>query len=103
MYRKLLIIWLLISLLGYGMLVVADMHEQHMDDHAHSMDFDSHPASADDNNNCDHCCHGLIHLLGLTYSDSFSIKVEPQVSLSDYNSLFVSFSPPLHLRPPISA
>lgn len=105
MLRGFLIFWLLISNLGYGMAVLADLHDAAMPDseNLHSQDTSTqgrdHQGSEQD---CDHCCHGLIHLLGLLASDapcgSVSLTEEPPVYTTH-----ASTPPPLkRFRPPIA-
>ncbi len=71
MRRRLLLIWLIVSVLGYGIALAADLHGlggAHAGatlqlDNAHGDDPDGGSAT-----DYDHCCHGAAHLLGLGHS-----------------------------------
>ena len=104
MLRVLLIFWLVISNLGYGMVVLADAHGDTFLD-SESL-FSHHPAHNADHQeseaDCDHCCHGLIHLLGLINTDMFGLTA----SLAGMRTPYAAPSttpPPIELyRPPIT-
>ncbi len=61
--RRLIATWLMLSVLGYGMVVMADVHEEVAQAGLHEPLLPDHDQQQTD---CDHCCHGLVHLLGLT-------------------------------------
>ncbi len=69
MRRCLILIWLVASLLGYGWALAADLHglggvgfDPLMQVDAGG---DAHHADGGAGPDCDHCCHGSAHLLGL--------------------------------------
>ncbi|MEW8050738.1 MAG: hypothetical protein AB2810_05325 [Candidatus Thiodiazotropha endolucinida] len=106
MLRRLIILWLILSIHGYGMAVAADAHheilaESGMHNHALS-DLAGHPDNSDHPVDSDHCCHGIIHILGLIES----ITV-PHLELAALPALLhsdevVSLTLTPRLRPPIS-
>ncbi len=66
MLRQFLIIWLIVSTLGYGTVWAMDTHWNENSQYAAVQDGDV--SSQDDNKDgpfSDHCCHGIIHLLGI--------------------------------------
>lgn len=70
MLARLLKIWLIVSILGYGMALAADVHGELTVDNdlqLSSGDTGSPDSSADDTG-CHHCAHGVSHLLGLSYA-----------------------------------
>ena len=103
MLRRLLVSWLIVSILGYGMALAADVHGELQDEASYSSldstaDQDPHGDSG-----CGHCSHGATHLLGLeaTFSRSFA-------QLSDSLQCDHRADPTdpllrLPLRPPIQA
>lgn len=103
MQRYFLIFWLILSILGYGIAMAADMHAGlHGEDHQLTAD---HPAphDADHEAGCDHCCHGFMHLLGLPKSHAFEL-VSCRVSVQTPYRVKSTSSPPSSLfRPPIAA
>ncbi len=104
MLRRLLITWLVVSILGYGMAVVADVHNELATDQTHAIgDHATNPGDTDDASGCDHCCHGVIHLLGLNSAETFNLAADRSILLIPYSVSLISFSPPLPLRPPIAA
>ncbi len=107
MFRRLIITWLVVSILGYGMALAADLHAGLATDpvHAsgdHATSSDAHANDADDAGCCDHCCHGVAHLLGLKRCDTFDLSAERGVFPLSPTVSPVSFSPPSLLRPPIT-
>ena len=104
MIRSLIIIWLLLSILGYGMAVAADFHGGDVQaDHIHApCDGDGAPDAADGNLAHGHCCHGAFHLLGLNFTPA-GLEIRPFLILrEDGPNRWSSFfrSPPS--RPPIA-
>ena len=103
MRLRFLIFWLILSILGYGMAMAADLHDGlHGDDHQQSADHQA-AQNTDHEAGCDHCCHGLMHLLGLPKSEAFElISCDARVQTSYL--VKSTRSPPSPLfRPPISA
>jgi len=103
-YRHLLITWLVVSLLGYGIALNADMHHDLDTDQTHTIvDHAANPDNTDDGSSDDHCCHGIAHLLGLSSSRVHSVQTNNSVLLITYSASLIS-PPPLSLfRPPIHA
>ena len=102
MLRRLVSIWLMVSILGYGLALAGDFHGKPLAGNAVTHDHPGDPAPAADND-CGHCSHGLQHLLGLESRFDFPV---PQFKAPLYGDAPVLFTtPPLRLiqRPPISA
>ncbi len=104
MLRRILITWLVVSILGYGMAVAADVHSELATDQTHAIgDHTTNPSDTDDASDCDHCCHGVIHLLGLHSAEALNLTTDRSILLIPYLVSLTSFSPPSPLRPPITA
>ncbi|MCF6282916.1 MAG: hypothetical protein L3J28_12045 [Candidatus Polarisedimenticolaceae bacterium] len=103
MIHRLIITWLVISILGYGMVFAADTHfgESPIDqvavlDDTHNIPSDDpHDLSAND-----HCSHGSFHLLGLNFTPAKPSACSTHSTKSAYFVSWNSFldSPPA--RPP---
>ncbi|WP_456416701.1 hypothetical protein [Thiolapillus sp.] len=105
MLSRALKIWLIVSILGYGMALAADVHGELTADGVHlSANSADHPLSGDsaDDSDCNHCAHGSSHLLGLNSTSGIPAMGSRGVSLSGYLLSWYSFSPPSLLRPPIA-
>ncbi|MCU7930282.1 MAG: hypothetical protein KZQ90_05740 [Candidatus Thiodiazotropha sp. (ex Codakia rugifera)] len=103
MLRRLLTTWLIISILGYGMAMAADLHIELSPDQSHAIS-DHHPYQpndVDDNAGCDHCCHGVLHLIGLKSSENLLLPIDSDPAQTVYAISSSSFSPNPLLRPPI--
>lgn len=105
MFRRLVAIWLMLSILGYGMAVTADVHNESVQSHDHVLlltdtHTDSDPVGQEID--CDHCCHGLAHMLGLV-SEAEELPVTgislPIIHRSKY-PCFIFQAPAF--RPPIA-
>lgn len=100
MPRFLLILWLIGSLLGYGVAAAAELHGGCAVDGAHGLaDVPQHPAD-DISHDGDHCAHGVFHLVGLT-AEAPRLPISGGVVLNGrpaarYGALF----PPDFERPP---
>ncbi len=102
MIRHLLIAWLIVSILGYGMVIAADVHNEispaaqtaAMGD-AGNLPDDLHGLPAHDQ-----CGHGCSHLLGLNFTPAKPSVCSAHCPKSAYLVAWVSFldSPPS--RPP---
>jgi len=102
MLRRFLISWLVVSLLGYGMALAADVHLEISTDRTHAVgDHATDPAGADDAADCDHCCHGVLHLLGLNGAEPVDFPVDRNSVLFPYSVSIPSFALATLLRPPI--
>ncbi len=103
MFRRFLVTWLVVSILGYGVAVNADVHDEISTDQVHAIgDHTANPADLDDLSSCDHCCHGLIHLLGLNSTETLNLAANCSATPSPYSVSFISLSPPSLFRPPIA-
>ncbi len=107
MFRRLIITWLVVSILGYGMALAADLHAGLATDPSHVLGdhatgSDAHVNDAD-GGCCDHCCHGAAHLLGLKRGDTFELPAERGVFPLSPAVSSTSFLPPSPLRPPITS
>ena len=104
MLRHFFIAWLILSILGYGMAMAADVHNDQASDHTHAIsDHVNSQSDSDDSVGCDHCCHGVIHLLGLNSTETFYLVADRSIVHAPYLVSFTSVSPPSILRPPITA
>jgi hypothetical protein len=105
MLRGFLIIWLIVSNLGYGMTLLADVHQStgldadHQGSHHVTPELNDHEEGVD----CDHCCHGLIHLLGLVDSMPSAPPVCSGHQPSGYLPPFTLAPSQRPFRPPITA
>lgn len=101
MLRNVFITWLIVSILGYGLGVVANAHDDSTSDkaqisaHVHHDDTD---AGADG----DHCCHGTFHLLGSVASEMPPVIVSANNSQITFTVSFSSILPNIPIRPPIT-
>jgi len=105
MLARLLKIWLIVSILGYGMALAADVHGELTADNdiqLSSGDAGS-PDSSTDDTGCHHCAHGVSHLLGLSYAGGITVTGSRSILPGGYSPAWYSFSPPSLLRPPIHA
>lgn len=99
MIRRLIITWLVMSILGYGMAFAADMHfgESPVDlvvlDDTSNTPGDPHDLSTND-----HCSHGSFHLLGLNFTPIKPSACSAHGLISAYLVSWNSFldSPPAH-------
>ena len=104
--KRIISLYLLISVLGYGFAVASDFHNQVIDtgEHSHLISDDAeHDDEHSSFNDPDHCCHGVSHLLGLVGVLSDTINqpaiLVPQVfTVRRYS---VDLKP--DFQPPISA
>jgi|UPI000761A84A hypothetical protein len=104
MLRRLLITWLVVSILGYGMALAADVHNELSTDQTHTIgDHATNPSDMDDASDSDHCCHGIIHLLGLNRAEAIKLSADRGVLRTTYPVSIVSSPPTFLFRPPISA
>ncbi len=99
MIRQLLITWLVISILGYGMVVAADAHyEESLADQVTMLD-----DTPDDPHNLsiyDHCSHGSFHLIGLNFGTVKLPALSSPALKSAYLASWNSFLTPPPARPP---
>lgn len=101
MIRRLIITWLVISILGYGMAIAADVHygeppvNQVVLGDAGNISDDPHSLSA-----YDHCNHGCFHLLGLDFTPAKPLASTPQSPKSAYLASWNSLLNPPPSRPP---
>lgn len=103
MLRRFLITWLVVSILGYGMALAADVRDEMATDQTHVVsDQGTNPGDTDHANNCDHCCHGVSHLLGLSGANTINLAVDHGLLRIPYSASLNSFSPSSILRPPIT-
>lgn len=105
MFRRVIATWLIMSILGYGTVLAADVHgETGQTEHPAQIlsDGDSQPEPMDQQADSDHCCHGAAHLLG--FASQFAISVamasSPPVVFRSERVPFRSSSPAF--RPPIA-
>ena len=107
MLRRLILIWLISSVFGYGIAVAFDHHDDVPSQQHEQMQSTEHSShghnDSNDDSTCGHCSHSAAHLLGLPHTVSVAIPDSRSQQLHS-NSLFgYSISPPALLRPPIQA
>ena len=103
MRRRFLIFWLILCILGYGLSLAADLHAGH-DENDHPLAAEHQSAhDSEHESGCDHCCHGLMHLLGLPESDAFALISCHARMPSPYRVISTSSPPSTLFRPPIPA
>ena len=64
MRRRLLALYVVVSVLVYGTSWVFDGHWSEAEDHSHAVAH-TDPGPPADGDHCDHCCHAGAHLLAL--------------------------------------
>lgn len=107
MFRRFIATWLMLSILGYGMAVVANGHhdgEAQSGSRMHLLsDVNPDTGHPDQQADTDHCYHSIAHLLGLTQETTLSQIANPGlpdvVHIAHLHSLFL----PPAFRPPIAA
>ncbi len=99
MLRRLLVIWLVISILGYGVALAADVHgeQQHQYGYA-ATDDGGHASHA--GVDCGHCAHGTAHLTGLHFAFDLQTVEAGRPARSDYRPALLSPPPQETLKPP---
>ncbi|GEM_PF-2549620 len=102
--RRLLAVWISLSILGFGMAVAADAHPP-MADQAPFVGEPSHDGGqADPGAGCGDCCgHAAAHLLGLTAAEAFPPLPFSGVFRARFSPAATAHTPEALLRPPIRA
>jgi len=107
MFRRFVATWLMLSILGYGMVAAADVHNENAQSHDHAQvlaDVDSGPAAPlDQQTDSDHCCHGIAHLLGFASETTLSPAASPLLPIIRHTEYLHSLALPPAYRPPITA
>ena len=102
MFRRFLITWLVLSILGYGMAMAADVHNELSTNQTHVIsDHAANFTHADNADDCDHCCHGIFHLLGLVNAKKFGFTAYSFTLLSPYSITITTPPNTTPFRPPI--
>ncbi len=101
MLRRLLLIWLVTSILGYGMALAYDAHETQVNDSVAASDLVSSAIDADHCDDGDHCCHGVVHLLGLGYRPALGLNFDNAAPAVAEGANLHSLAPMALFRPPI--
>ena len=88
-----------------GIVLAADVHSFLQDpDQIHTIsDHVQDPSDNDSEELYDHCYHIALHLLGLNSTVTLYLTTDSSLPLPRYSFSSTPFSPPLPLRPPISA
>ncbi len=105
MFARFLKIWLIVSILGYGIALASEVHNEPVDNKVVQLSAD-HPQSdtvndVTDDSDCNHCGHGTSHLLGLCFIDKVYVIHSDSILLGYHTVSRYSFSPPSLFRPPI--
>lgn len=101
MLRHLIILWLIVSIPGYGLALAADVHDELLPKDTAGYEQPTSDGSTPTDNDCGHCSHGIQHLLGL--QNHFSLYTLPTVELLQ-GCLPAHFTAPIPQaihRPPI--
>ncbi|WP_041067143.1 hypothetical protein [Thiolapillus brandeum] len=99
---RLINIWLIISILGYSLVLAADIHgELLLQDNPGYVEKISHDKAAD--TDCGHCSHGTLHILGLENAFVFYLAQLNSPLRDDHQISFIPPIPQVIHRPPISA
>ena len=107
--RRLLALWVLLSLIGYSSAWAMDLHHPLLngDESGQSSMLAAgssadQPAEHDSAPDCDHCCHGLSHLIGLSGSTAGIVMVTQTSTILIPSVAFRSHTLAPDLRPPIA-
>ena len=101
MLRNLFITWLIVSILGYGLGVAVNAHDDSTTDKA-QISTHVHHDDTDTGADGDHCCHGTFHLLGLGAGDMLPVTVSENNFQVTFTVSFSSTIPNIPIRPPIT-
>jgi len=100
---------LMLSLFCNGMVLAADVHtflqdQDYGQGQNHTIsDHVQDSADRDADTLHDHCYHAALHLLGLSSTETLHLSTDNTPLLPRYSFSLNSFSPPIPLRPPITA
>lgn len=103
---RLLSIWLIVSILGYGMALAGGRHAEPADHSGHVHALGAGTDNADHTqapNDPDHCCHGISHLLGFTTEMAAAEQPASPHHASARSPAFYSTISLPDLHPPIAA
>ncbi len=100
MLRRFLILWLAISILGYGVALAADVHGEQQYQYGYTAATDDGGHAGHSGVDCGHCAHGAAHLTGLHFAFDLQAVEAGKPVRSDYRPALLS--PPLQefLKPP---
>ena len=95
----------MLTILGYGVALAADVHSEQVSGLAHDMDkhTDGDYLMNHDNGEDavhDHCSHGISHLLGLNTDSVFDFSTDRTNLLSSFSMSIVTLPPSPFIRPP---
>lgn len=99
--RRIVAILLVLSNLGFGTAWAFDWHEPNPSGHAHVVEAEDFGSHLDDDE-CDHCCHALAHMLGITSDNTLVLPKLNSSQLVEYSSAQVSRATDPPLKPPQS-
>ena len=105
MIQKILISWLIITILGYGLALSIDVHNVKVPDVAvgidiHNIGDHSDHQDSDTAKNHNHCSHGSSHLLGLNFDSLFNLPIDKSIYLARHSISLVTSPSSRLLRPP---
>lgn len=87
MFKRLLMLLLITSILGYGSVWAFDGHIDEAKEHQGAVgDVDHSPGDDEDHPSCDHCCHASAHTIALS----------PFQSSTAYSGTCTGYTPYLH-------
>jgi len=101
--RRLIILWLILSTLAYGVAWAFDDHGAELGSHSHvsgtaTQQADNNEAEPD----CDHCCHLFSHLVGFVPRGLGLTAGPGDRPVTDWDTSFASLSIGPPARPPKS-
>ena len=103
MLRRYIVTWLIVSILGYGMALAADVHGELLSDAGYSAADSSLEPDQQADSGCGHCSHGAMHMLGLNSAFTSQFHRLDEALQCDYRAEMQSPPLQLPLKPPISA
>ena len=98
-HRRLIVILLIASILGYGTAWAFDGHSHDSSDHVHVMDQD-HLDHQVDEDQCDHCCHASAHFLGFTSESNPQLPVASNAFLLTSTEAYIACATDPPIKPP---
>jgi len=103
MLHRFLVCWLIVSILGYGVALAADVHGEQLGENGFSTVDQAPTQEQHADSGCGHCSHGVTHLLGLASDLTAAPVILNHGFQAEYLASLISPSLRRHLRPPIHA
>lgn len=103
MFRRILLSWLVVTILGYGMALSASVHHNQSPEASHSIESHltaDYSGQHDNSGDHDHCYHGSSHLVGLNIESVFDFASGRAILDTLYRYSIVNSPTFPFLRPP---